>query len=236
MLKLDNMIPGFDLAQFAISAGPVAAVLLVVFIIFAENGLLVGFFLPGDSIIFTLGVLLQGTDLIKINFDINLAVLMLFAASVIGSGTGYFIGKKIGPKMFNRPESFFFKKDNVTKAQKFYDKHGGKTIILARFVPVVRTFAPLIAGIGNMSFKSFMLFNLIGGALWVSGVAYGGYFLGYYLNKIGVDVDLVLLPIIACIVLISASPAIYAVLRDKNQRQAIWAGIKNLPNKIFKRK
>lgn len=230
------MIPGFDLAQFAMSAGPIAAVLLVAFIIFAENGLLVGFFLPGDSILFTLGVLIAGTNLIQIDFNIHLAVLLLYTASVIGSGTGFYIGRKIGPKLFNRTESFFFKKENVTKAQAFYDKHGGKTIILARFVPVVRTFAPLIAGIGKMNFKTFMLFNLIGGALWVGGVTYGGYFLGYYLGKMGVDVDLILLPIIACIVLISASPAIYAVLKDKKQRDALWATLKSIPSKVFKPK
>ena len=104
MLKLVNMIPGFDLAQFAMSAGPIAAVLLVAFIIFAENGLLVGFFLPGDSILFTLGVLISGTNLIQIDFNIHLAVLLLYVSSVTGSGTGFYIGRKIGPKLFNRPE------------------------------------------------------------------------------------------------------------------------------------
>jgi membrane protein DedA with SNARE-associated domain len=99
------MLPGFDLAQFATSAGPIAAVLLVVAIIFAENGLLVGFFLPGDSILFTLGILISGSDLIKIDFNIHLAVFLLFCASVIGSGTGYYIGKKVGPRLFKRDES-----------------------------------------------------------------------------------------------------------------------------------
>jgi membrane-associated protein len=221
------MLPGFDLAQFAASAGPIAAVLLVVAIIFAENGLLVGFFLPGDSILFTLGILISGSDLIKIDFNIHLAVFLLFCASVIGSGTGYYIGKKVGPKLFSREESRFFKKENVTKAQNFYEKHGGKTIILARFVPVVRTFVPLIAGIGKMNFGRFMLYNIIGGAMWICGVTYGAYALGGFLTSRGIDVDLILLPAIACIIFISALPAIYQVLKDKDQREAIKKAIKS---------
>lgn len=231
-----SMIPGFDLIQFAQTAGPLAALLLVIFIIFAENGLLVGFFLPGDSILFTIGVLLQGTKSIKLDFDINLVIMLLFLAATTGASVGYAFGKKIGPRLFKRPDSLLFKQENVQKAQKFYDKHGGKTIILARFVPVVRTFVPLIAGIAKMNYKTFMIFNLVGGALWTGGVTYLGYFMGAWLTNMGIDVDTVLLPIIAVILVVSVSPAVYEALKDKQQRRAIWKATKSQWKKIISRK
>lgn len=230
------MIPGFDLIEFAQTAGPLAALLLVIFIIFAENGLLIGFFLPGDSILFTLGVLLQGTKSIKLDFDVNLVILLLFIAATIGSSVGYAFGKKIGPRLFKKPDSLLFKQENVQKAQDFYDKYGGKTIIFARFIPIVRTFVPLIAGIAKMEYKTFIIFNLIGGALWTCGVTYLGYFMGAWLTSVGVDVDTVLLPIIAIILIASISPAVYEVLKDKKQRRAIVIAIRSQWNKIIKRK
>jgi membrane-associated protein len=230
------MIPGFELIEFVQTAGPLAALLLVVFIIFAENGLLAGFFLPGDSILFTVGVLLQGTKTASLDFDINLVILLLFIAATTGASVGYAFGKKIGPRLFKRPDSLLFKQENVQKAQEFYNKHGGKTIILARFIPIVRTFVPLIAGIAKMNYKTFMIYNLLGGALWAGGVTYLGYFLGGWLTSIGVDVDTVLLPIIAVILIASILPAVYEVLKDKQQRQAIWDTTKSQLKRVAKRK
>lgn len=230
------MIPGFDLAQFTQTAGPLAAILLVGFIIFAESGLLIGFFLPGDSILFTLGFLLQGMGSIGFGINIHMVVLFLFIAAALGDNTGYAFGKKVGPHIFNKPNSLLFKRENVQKAQDFYDKHGKKTIILARFVPIVRTFVPVVAGVAKMEYKTFFMFNLIGAALWTGLVAYLGYFLGAWLTSIGVDVDSILLPIVLVIIVVSALPAVYSVLKEKSQRQAIYNMIKLQFQKITKNK
>jgi len=230
------MIPGFDLMQFAQTAGPIAALLAVIAIIFAENGLLVGFFFPGDSILFTTGVLIQGTNLFKLNVNINIAVLALFLAAVIGASVGYFFGRKLGPRMFKRPDSLLFRQENVKKAQDFYDLHGGKTIIIARFVPVVRTFVPLIAGIAKMKYRTFMIYNLIGGLLWTAGVTYGGFFLGQLLRSMGVDIDTILLPIIALIIIVSVAPSVYEILKTKQQRQAIWSATKTQCQRLIRGK
>ncbi len=230
------MIPGFDLIQFAQTAGPIAAFLIVVAIIFAENGLLIGFFFPGDSILFTIGFLVQGTSTVRLNLNIHLVVFVLFLAGVLGANVGYLFGKKLGPRLFKRPNSILFRQENVQKAQDFYDKHGGKTIILARFIPVVRTFVPLIAGVANMKYKTFMIFNIIGGLLWVAGITYFGYILGSVLRGFGIDIDTILLPIIALILIVSISPALYHFLKDKKQRQVIWAATKLEWRKIIERK
>ena len=230
------MIPGFDLIQFAQTAGPLAALLVVMLIIFAENGLLIGFFFPGDSILFTVGVLVQGTNSIKLDFDINLVIGLLFLAAIIGASVGYEFGKRIGPRLFKRPDSLLFRKENVQKAQKFYDKYGGKTIIIARFVPVVRTFVPLIAGIAKMEYKTFLMFNILGGALWVAGITYLGYFMGAWLNNMGIDVDTILLPIIAIILIASVAPALYQLLKEKERRQNLCSAIKSQWQQIIKRK
>ncbi len=149
-------------------------------IIFAETGLLLGFFLPGDSLLFIAGTLcaiaLPGHDKPLLNLAIMIPLLCV--AAIIGDATGYFIGRKIGPTLFNRPDSRFFKRDHVRKTQDFYEKHGPKTIVLARFVPIVRTFAPTVAGVANMSYRNFALFNIIGGIGWITSMSLLGYFLG----------------------------------------------------------
>lgn len=234
MLEYLGMIPGFDLTQFAQTAGPLAALLIVLAIIFAENGLLIGFFFPGDSVLFTLGFLIQGTNTIKLDLNIHFVVFLLFVAATLGTSVGYIFGRKIGPRLFNRPNSLLFKQENVQKAQDFYDKYGGKTIIIARFVPVVRTFVPLIAGVAKMKYRTFMTFNIIGGLLWTAGITYLGYFLGGVLRGFGIDVDTILLPIIAIILLASVAPALYHLLKDKRQRQAIWDATKLQLKRIFK--
>jgi len=230
------MIPGFDLVQFAQTAGPLAALVIVAAIIFAENGLLIGFFFPGDSILFTLGFLVQGTSTFKLDLNIHLVVLVLFAAAVLGANVGYLFGRKFGPRLFNRPNSLLFHQDNVKKSQDFYNKYGGKTIIIARFIPIVRTFVPLVAGVAKMEYKTFMLFNILGGFIWAAGITYLGYFLGKLMHGLGLDIDTVLLPIIGLILFVSVAPAIYHFLKDKKQRVAIWEATKVEWKKIIERK
>lgn len=179
----------------------------VFLIIFAESGLLIGFFLPGDSLIFTAGFLASPT----VGF-FNIYVLLLgsWVAAIVGDNVGYEFGKRAGHRIFNRENSLLFHKDHLIKAQKFYEAHGGKAIILARFMPVVRTFAPIVAGVGHMDHKRFTFFNLIGGALWVFGLGLTGYFLGSIIP----DVDKYLLPIIVVIILASVLPPALHFYKD----------------------
>ena len=177
----------------------------VIAIIFAETGLLVGFFLPGDSLLVTAGLLAsQG----KLNIAAILAGTAV--AAVAGAQTGYFIGVRVGPTLFRRPDSKLFKQEYVDKAQAYFDRYGGKTIVLARFVPIVRTFANVIAGVGRMDARKFLLYNLIGGIPWTIGIT----MLGYGLGQIN-GIDKYLLAIIAVIVLISAAPVIVEFVRHK---------------------
>ncbi|MFI2563332.1 DedA family protein [Paenarthrobacter sp. NPDC018779] len=181
-------------------------VLLVCGIVFAETGLLVGFFLPGDSMLFTAG-LLVATDTIKFNIW-GLAGLIIIAA-IIGNQTGYLIGSKAGPAIFNRPDSKLFKKENVESAHAFFEKHGGKALILARFVPIIRTFVPVIVGVAQMDKRKFFLFNVIGAFLWGGGVTLLGYLLGDRIPWVRDNLDIIFI----VIVLISVVPVGIEVLR-----------------------
>lgn len=176
-------------------------------IIFAETGLLIGFFLPGDSLLFTAGLLAgQG----KLN--IWLLLPGVFIAAFVGDQVGYTFGEKLGPRLFNKPDSRFFKQEYVTHTRNFFNKHGSKTIIIARFVPIVRTFAPILAGVGEMDRKTFVIYNVIGAFLWAVGLTMLGYILG---DVIGESVDKYLLPIIAVIILISLIPPLVEWRRAK---------------------
>ena len=152
--------------------GPLGYLMLVA-IVFAETGLLMGFFLPGDSLLFTVGVVAGAGEL-----NIVVINVVLMAAAVIGDGVGYYLGYRTGPAIFSRPDSRFFKQEYLRKTQEFYAKHGGKTIIYARFVPIVRTFAPFIAGVGRMEYRRFLSFNIFGGIGWVFAMTMLGYGLG----------------------------------------------------------
>ncbi len=181
-------------------------------IVFAESGLLIGFFLPGDSLLFTAGFLAsQGT------FGIIPIILISIIAAIAGDSVGYAFGHRVGRKIFTREDSLLFHKDNLLKAQAFYDKHGGKAIILARFMPIIRTFAPILAGVGTMKYSKFLAYNVVGGVLWAAGLPFLGYFLG---NTIP-DVDKYLLPIIIGIIIISLLPSIIHVLRTQEDRDRI---------------
>lgn len=156
------------------SLGPLA-IIAVVAIVFAESGLFFGFFLPGDSLLFTAG-LLSSPAVGLISFP--LLALCSFIAAVLGDNVGYWFGHKVGPKIFSRDDSLLFKKKHLDEAHKFYEKHGTKTVVLARFVPFVRTFAPIVAGATQMHYSTFMRFNILGGLLWAVGITSLGYFLG----------------------------------------------------------
>jgi membrane-associated protein len=187
-------------------------------IVFAESGLLIGFFLPGDSLLFTAGFLASQGFL-----DIRILAPLMFIAAVTGDSVGYAFGKRAGPRIFKRQDSLLFHQDHLMRAQLFFEKHGGKTIILARFVPIVRTFAPILAGAGKMDYRTFLFFNIVGGALWALGLTVLGYYLGRWIP----DVDTYLLPIIALIILISVLPTVIHLSRDKALRTRIISYIKN---------
>jgi membrane-associated protein len=187
-------------------------------IVFAESGLLIGFFLPGDSLLFTAGFLAsQGI------FNIWALTIGCFIAAVVGDSVGYAFGHRVGKRLFKREDSVFFHKDHLEKARKFYEVHGKKTIILARFLPVIRTFAPIVAGMGTMHYPTFLLYNIVGGALWSIGLSLAGYFLGKSIP----DVDKYLLPIIAAIIILSVLPTAIHILKDANHRREIAKFIRN---------
>ncbi len=144
-------------------------------IVFIESGLLVGFFLPGDSLLFTAGLLSSTTNLLP---DIWILLVLIPIAAIAGDQCGYLIGRKFGPPLFNRPDSRFFKREYVDQTAAFFEKHGPRAIVLARFVPIVRTFVPVMAGMSHMNYRTFVTFNIIGGVLWGAGVTTLGYFLG----------------------------------------------------------
>ena len=196
------------------SFGPWATVGLIL-IIFAETGLLIGFFLPGDSLLFTGGILASQGNL-------NIAVIAIgcFLAAVIGDQVGYTIGHRAGPPLFRRPDSRIFKQRYVDRTKEFFDKHGPKTILLARFVPVVRTFAPVLAGVGEMDRRTFTTYNVVGGFVWAVGVTMAGYLLGSW---IGSDIDKYLLPIIAVIVVLSILPPLIEMRRERRRTRGAAA-------------
>ncbi len=188
-------------------------------IIFAESGLLIGFFLPGDSLLFTAGFLAS-----RGFFNIQILLVIIFLAACLGDSVGYGFGRRVGRKLFNKTDSVFFHKENLLKAEEFYEKHGKLTIILARFLPVVRTFAPIVAGMGKMEYRVFLAYNLVGGLVWGVGLTALGYFLG---SKIS-DIDKYLLPIVLFILFISIAPSAYHLLKDENNRRQILNYFKQL--------
>jgi membrane-associated protein len=198
-------------------------VIAILAVIFAESGLLIGFLFPGDSLLFTSGVLIQ-TGILDIN--IHLFAILVFIAAVLGDNTGYAFGRRIGSRLFSRQDSKFFKQEYLVRANKFYEKHGAFTIVLARFMPIIRTFTPIVAGASKMNYKKFMMFNLIGGLAWAAGNSYLGYFLGVVLEKLGLHVESVIYPIIIVIILGSLIPPAWHLLKNKNSRDILFAEIK----------
>lgn len=223
------MIPGVDLIDFIIWA----SIIGVAAVVFAESGLLIGFFLPGDSLLFTTGFLIHA-GILPVN--IHLAVLIIFIAAVLGDSVGYTFGRRVGPKIFNKQDARLFKQEYIQSAQAFYEKHGGKTIIIARFVPIVRTFAPIVAGASKMNYRRFLAFNVIGGFLWAVGITYAGFLLGSVFESMGIEIDHVLLPIIALIILVSVLPPAIHIFKDKKNRVAFWEGTKRELKSVFSKR
>lgn len=223
------MIPGVELTEFIALVGIIG----VAAVVFAESGLLIGFFLPGDSLLFTTGFLIHAGIL---DINIHLAVVIIFIAAVLGDSVGYWFGRKAGPRVFRRPDARLFKQEYVQRAQNFYEKHGGKTIIIARFIPIIRTFAPIVAGTGRMHYQRFLSFNVIGALLWAAGVTYIGYGLGAWFESQGIEIDHILLPIVAVIILLSVLPPAIHIFKDKKTREAFWLGTKREIASIFRRR
>ncbi len=189
----------FDLTSLIQTAGYIGTAGIV----FAESGLFFGFFLPGDSLLFTAGILAS-----QHFFDIRILIPLLFVSAVAGDSVGYSFGYRVGPRLFQRPNSKLFKKEHLVKASAFFEKYGKKTIIIARFIPVVRTFAPILAGAAKMHYRTFLFYNVIGALLWAVGLT----LLGYYLGKVVPNIDTYLLPILAVIILASIAPGIKAFI------------------------
>lgn len=183
-----------------------AGYVIMALVVFAETGLLAGFFLPGDSLLVTAGIFAARGDL-----DLFLLNGLLIVCAIVGDATGYFIGRRAGAALFERPDSRFFKRKYVERTQAFYEKHGGKTIILARFVPIVRTFAPTMAGVAKMHYPKFAAYNIFGGIFWVVSMTLAGYFLGKTFPTIAKDIDKVIVIVIA----ISLLPVVWHLIKER---------------------
>jgi len=182
----------------------------LILIVFAETGLMIGFFLPGDSLLVTAGLFAAKGDLNIVWLNIALII-----AAIVGDATGYWIGHKTGQALYSRPNSFFFRKEHLIKTHEFYEKHGGKTIIIARFMPIIRTFAPVVAGAATMTYRKFAVFNIVGGIAWVTSMTLVGYFLGLTVPNIDEHLHLV----VAVVIFISLLPAIIAWMNNKLQKK-----------------
>jgi membrane-associated protein len=175
-------------------------------IVFAETGLLVGFFLPGDSLLITAG-------LFAARGDLNIAALIptLIVAAIVGNATGYWIGKRTGTALYSRPDSLLFRREHVRMTHDYYEKHGGKTVVLAQFIPILRTFAPVVAGVGQMRYRSFATYNVLGAILWVSSMTLAGYLLGNLVPNIEKRIHIV----VAVVILVSLLPPAIAFLKNR---------------------
>ncbi len=178
-------------------------------IVFAETGLLVGFFLPGDSLLVTAGVF-AATDLL----DIWILNLLLAPLAILGDAVNYWMGRRTGEQIYARPDGRLFKRAYVTRTQEFYERYGGKTIVIARFVPIIRTFAPFIAGVGRMKYRRFLAFNVIGAVAWVASMTLAGYFLATSFPNIEQHLHIV----IAIVIVLSILPGVFEILRERRRR------------------
>src|SRR3954453_16954450 len=184
-------------------------------IIFAESGLLIGFFLPGDSLLFVDGFLASDAGGHRLPIP-PAGALVAFAAAVAGDQVGFWFGRKVGPSLFNRPDSRLFKQQNVVKAHSFFERHGAKTIVLARFVPIVRTFAPIVAGVSDMNYRTFLTYNVIGGFVWAVGLTTAGYFMGQ-IDVVKNNIEIAIVAVIA----ISLIPVAVELVRHRRAAKHI---------------
>lgn len=203
----------FDINNIIQSGG----ILIVALIVFAESGLLIGFFLPGDTLLLGAGILAaEGSP------PIVPLILAIVAAAIIGDNVGYSIGHRTGHRIFNKKDSILFQQEHLRRAEEFYEKHGGKTIIIARFTPIVRTFAPVVAGAGKMPRRKFMIFNVLGAILWGAGVTLLGYWFGNKVPHLEKYIHYVLIGVIV----LSLGFSVLHLLREEKVRQAIKSKFK----------
>ena len=182
-------------------------------IVFAETGLLIGFFLPGDSLLVTAGLLASQPGF---GLNVYLLGLILSIAAIVGDSVGYAIGRSTGPRIFTRENSLLFNRKHLERAHAFYEKHGGKTIIIARFMPIVRTFAPVVAGVADMHYRTFIAYNVIGGLAWVWSMLFIGYFLGRWVPGIDKHIE----PVILVVIFLSILPGIISWVRERRKPDA----------------
>ena len=178
-------------------------------IIFAETGLLIGFFLPGDSLLITAGLFAARGDL-----NLALLIVTLIPAAILGNATGYQIGKRTGKALYRRPDSLLFRREHLQMTHDYYERHGGKTIIIAQFAPILRTFAPVVAGVGEMGYRRFASYNVVGAIAWITSMTLGGYLLGNVIPGIDKRIDVVVMVVIV----ISLVPALIGWLRSRRAR------------------
>ena len=209
---------GIDLFRILTSAGPFVAYLIVFVIVFAESGLLVGFLLPGDSLLLTVGILASHRYL-----DLTVLIPIIFVGAVLGDNVGYRFGRHVGPAIFDRPGSRFFRRDLLQKAKAFYDRHGAVSIAVARFLPYIRTFAPIVAGVVKMEYRVFILFNVLGAALWSVLITLAGFLIGYLFGQIpGFDRYFDLLLVVGA--LITALFVLLHIWKENHREISAWFG------------
>ena len=219
--------PSFMQPEFWVEKAGSSAIYVVTAIIFAESGLFFGFFLPGDSLLFMMGFLTSSgaaefaaenglTEAVSALPPLPVMLVAFFLAAVLGDQVGYLFGRKVGPAIFSRPDSRLFKQAHVGKAHDFLERHGPKTIFLARFVPIVRTFAPIVAGVGKMRYRTFLTYNIVGGLVWAVGVTSLGHFLGNVeIVRENIEYTIIL------VVLLSLTPVFIEVYRSRRHRSAV---------------
>ena len=215
--QLRELLNPKNIIDFLTTKGLLLTYFGLIFIVFAETGLAVGFFLPGDSLLVVAGLVA------RMHPDrLNVVVLLgtLFVAAVVGDAVGYYTGHKLGPRLFTRQKSLLFRPSHLQKAHEFYEKYGGKTIIIARFVPIVRTFAPIVAGAAQMSYRQFLAYNVIGGFLWVFSMILSGYFLGTVVERaLGIKLEDHIEKVVVVVVFLSLMPPVYEYIKSRREKK-----------------
>ncbi|HVG35087.1 MAG TPA: VTT domain-containing protein [Pyrinomonadaceae bacterium] len=208
---MDSLYDIYQQIRYYLNPETIAAAgyVVILFVVFAETGLAAGFFLPGDSLLFVAGLFAADGK-----FNLFALLIGVFLAAVIGDAVGYFTGSKMGPRLFKRQKSLLFRPSHLQKAQAFYEKYGGKTIIIARFVPIVRTFAPIVAGAAQMPYRQFVIYNVIGGFLWVFTMILGGFFLGRAFPALREHIEIVVIVIVA----LSLMPPVIEYLKSRREK------------------
>lgn len=212
--QLKELLNPKNIIDFLTTKGLLLTYVGLMFIVFAETGLALGFFLPGDSLLVVAGLVWRAKQL-----NVVLLMLALFVAAVVGDAVGYYSGHKLGPRLFKREKSFLFRPSHLKKAHEFYEKYGGKTIIIARFVPIVRTFAPIVAGAAQMSYRQFVVYNVVGGFMWVVSMVLAGYFLGSAVESaMGIRLEEHIEKVVVVVVLLSLTPPLYEYIKSRREK------------------